>query len=170
MIDPTETAGARNARLHLGAGLFFGLWSAFGWYAQLGNVQLGDDFGLDPGPGFLPVIVLFILTAGSLALIVLGLAERVKAGAFLVDWRSILRESVAPALLCLSLAAYVPLIRAIGFVPATVVYSGLLMATLVRDELRAAPRPTLISIAIGIFACSALTYSLFIYWIEVPLR
>ena len=170
MIDSTESAGARKARLHLGSGLFFGVWAGLGWYGQIRNPQLGEDFGLDPGPGFLPFIVLSILTLGALALVGVGLVERVRSGPIYIDWAAVLRSSLAPALLCLSLAAYLPLIGALGFIPATVLYSGVLMAALCRDQLRTAPGPTLMSIAIGILVCTVLTYALFIYWIGVPLR
>ncbi len=170
MVDPSENAGAHRARLHLGRGLFFGLWAAFGWYGQFGNARLVEDFGLDPGPGLLPSIVLSILTVGALVLVGMGLAERLRAGPLSIDWAAALRGSVAPALLCLSLAAYLPLIRAMGFVPATVLYSGLLMVALSREQFRVAPRSTLMSIIIGVLVCTALTYALFVYWIGVPLR
>ncbi|BCH31293.1 hypothetical protein MesoLjLc_32230 [Mesorhizobium sp. L-8-10] len=171
MIDSTENAGSRKTRLHLGGGIFFGLWAGFGWYGHLGNAQLGEDFGLDPGPGLLPAIVLSVLTLGALVLAGMGLVERVKSGGPLpIDWGAILRGSVAPALLCLSLAAYLPLVWAIGFVPATMLYSGLLMAALSRNQLRAAPGSALLSIVVGVLVCTSLTYALFIYWIGVPLR
>ena len=170
MIDPTEHAGARKARLQLGGGLFFGLWAAAGWYGQLGNAQLGEEFGLDPGPGLLPSIVLSILTLGALVLLGQGLMERIRTGPLAIDWAELLRGSVAPTLLCLAVAAYLPLIRAMGFIPGTVIYSGLLMMALSRNQLRAAPGMTLMSIVIGVIVCTALTYALFIFWIGVPLR
>lgn len=170
MVEPMEKAGASKAHLHLGAGLFFGAWSALGWYSQLSNAQISDDFGADPGPGLLPAIVLSILTLGALVLTGFGLRECTKSGLLSFDWAAALKDFLEPALLCLSLAVYLPLIHILGFVPATVLYSTILMVALCRRELRTAPRATLLSLVIGVAACSALTYLLFIYWIGVPLR
>lgn len=171
MTDLSKKSGAHKARLQLGGGLFFCLWAGLGWYGHLTNDQLGGDFGLDPGPGLLPSIVLSILTIGALILIGMGLTERARSAERVsVDWPAIARSLVAPMLLCLSLTTYLPLIRMFGFVPATMLFSALLMIALSRRKLLAAPRSELQTIVIGVLVCTALTYALFIYWIGVPLR
>lgn len=173
MVDTRhdEAPGSEDPRVRLASGLFFGAWAGAGWYALVTNAQiLGVDFGLDPGPGLLPRIVLTILSSGALILVVSGVAGLLKSAAAPLPWGTMLRGSILPILLCLSLATYLPLVRGLGFIAATSFYSLALMVVLSRRSLRVFPKATAVSIAIGTAICVALIYALFVRWIGVPLR
>ena len=175
MTDETDRPQAIDAddpRNKLAAGLFFAAWAVAGWISLSANDQIaGVDFGLDPGPGLLPTIVLSILTAGAAALCGSGLAGlRRRSARPPVPWSGMAREAALPLLLLACLAGYVPLVRLVGFLPGTALFAIGWMALLDRAGLRAAPRPALVAIALGSAIGVGLIYALFIRWIGVPLR
>lgn len=160
-----------DPRNRLAAGAFVGLWAIAGWYSQLTNEQIVDaDFGSDPGPGLLPGIVLTILTAGSLVLIGAGLSGLKGLRAPPIAWARLARQMVMPLLLAVSLIAYIPVIRVVGFVAGNTLFAAAWMALLGRSELRADLRTGLVQIALGTLIGVGLIYYVFIYWIGVPLR
>lgn len=165
-IDPKT-----DPRNRLAAGAFFAVWAVVGWISILTNVQIvGVDFGLDPGPGLMPTIVLSILSAGSLSLIAFGLVGLTKDQLRPIAWRSVAHQVVMPLLLVGSLLGYVPLIRWLGFPLANVLYAAVWMIILSTADLRRDPVRALLPILLGTVIGVGLIYFVFIYWIGVPLR
>ena len=53
----------RDPRNQIAAGVFLAIWSATGWWSATGTAALwSDEYGVDPGPGLLPTLVLTILS------------------------------------------------------------------------------------------------------------
>lgn len=169
-LPPAAREAGDRARKTLFSGLFFGLWAAAGWLSIRGNPQIaGVDFGADPGPGLLPAIVLTILSLGALALVLVGFAGLRQARPSPVCWSDELRALIGPALLCLALALYLPLVRGLGFILGTVLFSAAVMAGQRLPQLRQGFGREALSILIGVIVCTGLTWALFIYWIGVAL-
>lgn len=165
-IDPKT-----DPRNRIAAGAFFAVWAVVGWISMLTNVQIvGVDFGLDPGPGLMPTIVLSIVSAGSLSLIMVGLAGLTKGPFSPIPWRSVARQMIMPLLLVGSLLGYVPLIRWIGFSAANALFASGWMVILSAADLRREPLRALLPIFLGTVIGVGLIYFVFIYWIGVPLR
>lgn len=80
------------------------------------------DFGRDPGPGLLPVILLVLLAAGSLVLTVMGAVRlRATAGGARRDatpWRVF----VFPVAMLTALGLYVWAMAPLGFIEATLAF------------------------------------------------
>jgi hypothetical protein len=160
-----------DPRNRLAAGFFFAMWAVVGWASLSTNRQIvGVDFGQDPGPGLMPAIVLALLSAGSLVLIAAGLAGLIRHSNPALDWRSMVRRTVLPAFLLLTLLGYVPFVRRVGFLPASTAFAACWMALLAADELRRDPFRAAMPILLGTAAGVGLIYFVFIYWIGVPLR
>lgn len=161
----------QDPRNRLAAGLFFAAWAAAGWVSLLRNPEIvGVDFGQDPGPGLMPAIVLTLLTGGSLVLVGAGLATRSRPPRPRLDWGGMARQAVKPALLVLTLLGYVPLVRAVGFVPASAGFAVAWMLALAAPALRREGARAIVPILAGTAAGVGLIYFVFIYWIGVPLR
>lgn len=168
--DTDDAAVGDQARKTLLAGIFFALWAGGGWLSIRRNPQIvGADFGADPGPGLLPAIVLTLLSLGAAVLIAVGLFKRSRARPTPIDWPDELRGLIGPALLCIALAVYLPMVRLIGFVPGTVLFATAVMAGQRVPALRANPRREILQIVVGTLVCLGLTWGLFIYWIGVSL-
>lgn len=160
---------ARGPRNQLAAGGFLGLWCLAGWWSLAATPALSsDEYGVDPGPGLLPRLVLTILTLGALMLIGSGtrrlLAEPAEPG----YWDRLRRGTLVPAIFIVSLALYVPLIELIGYVPASAFLALAWMAFLglrSRDGGNASP---LLQAGIGTVIGVGLIYLIFVQLIGVP--
>ena len=73
------------------------------------------DFGLDPGPAFLPLLMLYLLGAASILLLIQGLARLRRAGWRIAISPGLLRSFIFPTLMIASLIAYVALVELVGF-------------------------------------------------------
>jgi len=165
-VDPKT-----DPRNRIAAGAFFAVWAVIGWISMLSNVQIaGVDFGLDPGPGLMPTIVLTIVSAGSLSLMAVGLAGLMKGQLPPIPWRSVARQMIMPLLLVGSLLGYVPLIRWIGFLAANALFASAWMIILSAADLRREPVRALLPILLGTAIGVGMIHFVFIYWIGVPLR
>lgn len=150
-----------------GAPIFFGLWCVAGWWSILRDPFLWADYGLDPGPSVMPVIVLTLLSTGS----VLMLARAVYlafAGTARVS-ADLFRHLLVPALFTLSIVALVPLMYRIGFIPAALAFClGWMLVLHDRRRRLGLPRllaETMLSTAAGV----GLVAYAFIQLIHVPL-
>ena len=113
----------RESRNRIAAGAFLALWSLTGWGSFLTTPALyRGDFGVDPGPGLLPVIVLAVLSAGALLLVGTGVRQLVSEPGDDRYWRRLVDGTLVPALFFASLLVYVSVMNVIGYLLA----SGLL--------------------------------------------
>lgn len=152
------------------AGGFVAVWALAGWWSHLRNDQIvGVDFGVDPGPGLLPAIALCILTGGAVALMAAGLLGLRGTAGNWPDPRHLARQSAMPLLLVATLAGYVPLVRAVGFLPANICFAFAWMVLLTGRRVYAHPKRVFSVIAAGALIGVGLVYALFIRWIGVPL-
>lgn len=76
---PEKQTPGNRAEPGFGAGVFFLIWAALGWYGVLSNAPLIASFGgpgLDPGPSILPMLASSALTAGGFFLVLRGVVTR----------------------------------------------------------------------------------------------
>lgn len=170
--DAVPPIGVDDPRNKLATGLFLSFWVVLGWLSLLNNTWIMEqDFGLDPGPGLLPSIVLSIITLGASGQIALGIIGIVQGRSGRpIRWGEIARQSVFPGLLLLSLLTYVPLVRLISFIPATALLAAAWMIVIDRKRWRQKPLSALPSTVLGTVLAVGFVYLLFIYAIGVPLR
>lgn len=167
-MSPTPLRESRN---QIAAGAFLALWSLAGWSSFLTTPALrADDYGVDPGPDLLPLIVLVTLSAGAALLIGAGLRRTFADLGNDHYWRRLFDGSVPPALFVVSLVVYVVAIDAIGYLISSAIVAFAWMTIL---GLRSRDEPTTavvtkaaLATAIGIGAI----YIVFVYMIGVPVR
>lgn len=118
-----STAPLRESRNRIAAGAFLALWSVVGWWSFFTTPALyRDDYGVDPGPGLLPVIVLAALSLGALLLIATGARQLATEPGDERYWQRLGDGALVPMLFVASLLVYVAVMSAIGYLLA----SGLL--------------------------------------------
>ncbi len=164
-----KTTPGRDPRNQLAAGGFLGLWCLAGWWSLAATAALSsDEYGVDPGPGLLPRLVLTILTLGALVLIGNGirrlLAEPTERG----YWDRLRRGTLVPAIFILSLALYVPSIELIGYVPASGLFALAWMTFLGLRSREGAPVSPLLQAGVGTVIGVGLIYLIFVQLIGVP--
>jgi hypothetical protein len=115
-----------------GAGIFFLVWAAIGWYGVLFSPALMAAFrapGLDPGPAILPMLVSAALTAGGAWLVLRGLMTR-NSGVKHIQ----LHILAIPVLFLLSALLAALLIGFVGFVVPSFVFAFVWLAALNRQQ------------------------------------
>lgn len=134
----------------------------------------GVDYGADPGPGFLPRILLALLAAGALGLIAVGLLRRARrrtaaAGPDAPQWR---RHAI-PALFLAALVVYSKAMTGLGFLEATLVFSVLWTVVLGFQETKGGTAAFVLRrLALYLLEGAAITagiYAVFAWLIKVPL-
>ena len=159
------------ARGDLVTGLILLGATAAGAWSLLGDETLrGFDYGADPGPGLVPSLLLVLLGVCAAALALRGLVglrprvpvpePRDPSGA---------RRAVYPALLVATLCLYALGMPAVGFIPATLAFTGLWSILIGRQETGA---PTVRFTALRLVEALAITaavYVVFAWFIKVPL-
>ncbi len=163
------TRPAPWALVNLGTGMFFLLWAATGWHAALTNTQLmfaAQRGWLSPGATLFPFIVLTSLTVGGLVLLLMGLVRvrSIIAWDRDIDWA---QHGYAIALV-LSLLTYVPVMQAIGFLPATLLFCCAWLFTLSRRIVRDAFRVMAVAL-ISSALIAGLIHLVFVQLVRVPL-
>jgi Tripartite tricarboxylate transporter TctB family len=154
--QPIANLGERGFR-DLGLGVtLLGSTAALAYSAAI-DADMHQNFGLDPGPSFLPNVLLWLLGIGATILVAQGVFGLACAG-----WRVPrplidIKRSTVPLLLVVSIIAYVLLVPAFGFLAVSLLFSvGWALGLAVQDH-RYAVRPLLMSaggsavIAIGIY-------------------
>jgi hypothetical protein len=131
----------------------------------------GVDFGPDPGPAFVPRVLLYLLIAGGLGQLVIAAAAAYRGGGFAPDAEFAPRRLVVPALLLLSVTLYAVLLPSFGYLASTLIFAllWLPMIGLIDNSL---PKSPLLSMALIIgeaVAIAGLLYLVFRYLILVPL-
>ena len=148
---PAGRAGFIRAQTDLAAGLFLLIFAGLAWwYGQ--PLKVGTAYRM--GPGYVPMLLAWILGAFGLALVVLGLARR---GMPLEAWRP------KPIVLVLgSLVMFALTIERTGLLIASVLAVGLAGLAAPQQRLR---QTALLALCLAGFACL-----LFPFALQLPLR
>lgn len=160
----TGTLGVRD----LGLGLvLLGSVAALS-YSVATDAEMHQNFGLDPGPAFLPEILLWLLGIGAFVLVIQGIVRLAWAGWRvehpLVDGGRFL----VPLLMVVSVVVYVLLVPVIGFLAASVLFSLAWSLGLAFQDHRFAMQP-LIIFAVGSLVVAVAVYLTFKQLIGIPL-
>ncbi|WP_108663519.1 tripartite tricarboxylate transporter TctB family protein [Acuticoccus kandeliae] len=155
----------RDLTVEYGVPIFFGVWAVIGWWAILRDSYVWSDFGLDPGPVLMPLLVLSLLSIGSLAMLVRAVMLTRRGGVFT---RNLLRNLTVPAAFAGTVLLMVPLMYRIGFLATATLFAFGWMVVLVEAWHGAIWRRLL-----GILVATALGVGLvtyvFVDLIRVPL-
>lgn len=172
MKSPSSLLSSKtNPRNDIATGLFFGLWCLVGWWSVFTSDELwSDDYGLDPGPGLLPKLILSVLTLGGLVILLRGVIALSRTRPPRFDWGAFARQIKNPALLVGSLLLYLPAIFRIGFVTASAVFALGWMLGLGLQGRRQASIALGLQTILGTVIGVGLIYFVFIRLIGVPLR
>ena len=167
MSDRSRIHDPRN---QLVAGAFLGAWSVVGWWSAIGTSALwSDEYGVDPGPGLLPMLVLAILSMGAAILLVGGLRRILSESTENGYWSGLRRDTLLPVFFVTSLLVYVPAIEIVGFIPSSGVFAFAWMVVLGFKSGGGAPRALLPLAAAGALVGVGLIYFVFVYLIGVPI-
>lgn len=159
----------RDPRNQLAAGGFLGLWCLAGWWSVAATPALwADEYGVDPGPGLLPRLVLGLLTLGALVLIGNGVRRMLTETAEPGFWDRLKRGTLVPAIFIVSLVVYVPAFELIGYVPASVVLAATWMAFLGLRSRDGSAASALLQAGAGTAIGVGLIYLIFVQLIGVP--
>ena len=164
-----KAAPDRDPRNQLAAGGFLGVWCLAGWWSVAATPALSsDEYGVDPGPGLLPRLVLTILTIGAAALIGNGIRRMASGPAASGYWDTLRRGTLVPAVFIVSLAIYVPAIDVLGYVPASAILAAVWMTVLGYRNREHAPLSPLLQAGAGTVIGVGLIYLIFVQLIGVP--
>ncbi len=164
-----RTTPGRDPRNQLTAGGFLGLWCVAGWWSLAATPAVSSaEYGVDPGPGLLPRLVLTILTLGALTLIGNGIRRILSQPAEHEYWSSLTRGTLVPAIFLISLAIYVPAIELIGYVPASAILAFAWMSFLGLRSRESGSVPSLLQAGAGTVIGVGLIYLIFVHLIGVP--
>lgn len=164
-----KSAPGRDPRNQLAAGGFLGLWCLAGWWSFAVTPALtSDEYGVDPGPGLLPRLVLTMLTLGALILTGNGIRRVLFESAEPGYWGRLRRGTLVPAIFLGSLVAYVPAIELIGYVPASAILALAWMTFLGLRSREGETVPALLQASVGTVVGVGLIYLIFVYLIGVP--
>ena len=166
-----EPPPRRDPRNQIAAGIFLAAFSAAGWWSALSTPALwSDEYGVDPGPGLLPALVLTLLSAGACGLVGTGLrgllAQRDRPTSY---WRELRRHTAKPTIFVASLLAYVSAIELIGFTISSFVLAVAWMLALGWENADRDPKKWLLQAIGGSIAGVGLIYLVFVQLIGVPL-
>jgi hypothetical protein len=164
-----KSAPGHDPRNQVAAGSFLAFWCLAGWWALTVTPALSsEDYGVDPGPGLLPRLVLTILTLGALLLIGNGVRRMLSAPAEPGYWDRLRRGTLVPAIFVLTLAIYVPAIGLLGYVPASVILALAWMTFLGLRSREGGPMSPLLQAGAGTAIGVGLIYLIFVHLIGVP--
>jgi hypothetical protein len=170
--DPNTSDTATSGWTEAVSGVFVLLWGLIGVAGLLWRPAIWqDDYGLDPGPGLLPLIVTAGLLVGGAALVIQGVAHLARGprGAARAALRQEREPTVMAAALLLSVIAYVLALKSVGFIPSTLVFAGVWITTVF---LRDGATGLLRTAGIALLAAAAITASVYLVFqrlIGVPL-
>jgi hypothetical protein len=170
--DPNTSDKAASGWTEAASGAFILLWGFIGVAGLLWRPAIWqDDYGLDPGPGLLPLIVIAGLLLGGAILLIRGARHLAREPREIV--KAELREEREPTLisaaLLVSVIVYVLALKSIGFIPTTLVFATVwITAVFLRDGADNLLRTSAISLAAAA-AITAAVYVVFQRLIGVPL-
>lgn len=92
-----------------------------GWSLFSNRFVIGEDYGSDPGPGLLPVLLLALLAVGALGLMAVGAAKlrAAKSRRPGATWRRL----AVPTLLVATMLVYSQTMVPLGFLPTTLAFA-----------------------------------------------
>ncbi len=165
--QPADDAGGRGVR-DLGLGLVLLATTAALAYSAANDADMHQNFGLDPGPAFLPDLLIWMLGIGAAILVVQGFWRLSRAG-----WQAErpiidVARTFVPALMIVSIILYVLLVPAIGFLAVSLLFSIVWALGLAAQDHRLAVKPLLVSVA-GSIAIAVAIYLTFERLIGIPL-
>ncbi|WP_410308825.1 tripartite tricarboxylate transporter TctB family protein [Alloalcanivorax sp. C16-1] len=173
MTQPTDTQGQEESQplspvVDLGVAILFGVICAAGWFSVLSGKRLmaSLDSGLDPGAAFLPVVVLGLLSLGTVLILIKGLYRLAKHGR---GGRSIEHGDHGSAVaLLVSMILLGGGVAVIGFLPATFIFSTAWTAWLSWRRTGRPLRAAIVGLILGVALCLFL-YVTFVSILKVPL-
>lgn len=173
MSKSTENAGRENKAqtspvLDLAVGAFFAIICAAGWSSVLSGKRLmaSLDAGLDPGAGFLPVLVLGLLSLGAALILIKGCFRLVTGRTDGYGMES--ADHPAAVALLLSMIALCAGVAVIGFLPATFVFSAAWTAWLSWRRTGRLARALVSGLILSVLLCVFL-YVTFVSVLKVPI-
>jgi hypothetical protein len=170
--DLNTTEKAPSGWTEAASGAFILLWGFIGIAGLLWRPAIWqDDYGLDPGPGLLPLIVITGLLLGGAILLIKGLRHlaRTPRSATQAELRQEREPTLVAAALLVSVIVYVLALKSIGFIPATLVFCTIwITAVFLRDGATNVLRTSAVSLA-ATAAITAAVYVVFQRLIGVPL-
>lgn len=160
---------SRDPRNQLVAGGFLGLWCLAGWWSLAATPAVSaDEYGVDPGPGLLPRLVLTLVTLGALILVGNGVRRMLTEATEPSYWDRLRRGTLVPAIFIGSVAVYVPIIGLIGYVPASALLAFAWMSFLGYRTREGSPVSPLLQAGTGTVIGVGLIYLIFVHLIGVP--
>jgi hypothetical protein len=160
-------AGERDLR-DFGLGLVLLASVAALAYSVAVDTDMHQNFGLDPGPAFLPDVLLWLLGIGAAILVVLGAVSLTRAGWQVEPPTDTIKNSLVPLLMIGSIILYVLLVPIVGFLAASLMFSIAWALALGFQDYGYARRPLLMSAA-GSVAAAIAIYLTFKELIGIPL-
>ncbi len=163
----------RSAAGDLAAGVVLFAVSAVGaWSLSTNRFIVAESYGNDPGPGLLPTILLTLLGLFSLAMMALAGARLARLrgnGTDTQPKRGRWRTTVVPALLVVTLLAYVQSMELLGFLETTASFAVLWTVAIgIQDNGRPDARRLAIWLVEGAAICAGI-YAIFAWFIKIPL-
>lgn len=159
---------SRTATGDLAAGVVLLAVASVGGWSLLGDPFLMDeDYGSDPGPGLLPILMLVLLAAGALGLMVSG-AVRLRS-ATPSSWSGAWRRFAVPILLVATMVVYSQTFVPLGFLPTTLVFAVCWTIVFAIQEWGAPGARSIFLRVIEGLAITGGVYAVFAWLIKVPL-
>lgn len=170
--DPSTSNKAASGWTETASGVFILLWGFIGVAGLLWRPAIWqDDYGLDPGPGLMPLIVIAGLLLGGTALLIQGAVHLARAprGTAKAELRREREPTILAAALLVSVIVYVLALKSVGFIPTTLVFATVWITTVfLRDGATAPLRTSAIALSTAV-AITAGVYLVFQRLIGVPL-
>ena len=138
-------------------------------YSAARDADMHQNFGLDPGPAFLPNLLLWLLGIGALILVGQGLTGLAQVGWQVCRPMVDFKRSTVPVLMVVSIIVYALFVPVIGFLAVSLLFSIVWAVGLAVQDHRYSAKPLLISAA-GSAVIAVVIYLAFKELIGIPLR
>jgi len=168
-----NTAERRTATGDLVAGIVLLAVSAVGGWSLLTNKFLiSTNYGKDPGPALLPILLIALLALSAVALIAIAGTKLIRMGPSGTDrerFGATMRPLAVPVLMTAILLVYSQSMDWLGFLESTAAFAVFWTVTLGLQE---DPKPAPVTFAIWLIEGAAICagiYAVFAWFIKVPL-
>jgi hypothetical protein len=153
---------------HLGLGVFLLAATAGLAYSIATDPAVHQNFGSDPGPAFLPDLLLWLLGLGAVALTGSGVIQLGRAGWHIPRPIVDLKSSTVPMLMVISIVLYNLLVPVMGFLAVSILFAAIWSFGLAYQDDEHSLRPLAIAVA-GSAGTAVCIYLLFKQLIGIPL-